>query len=65
MHRAGGGLTYGELAAEAAKMPVPANVTLKSPERLQADRHAGQAARCARQRSTAPRSMASMPARPA
>jgi isoquinoline 1-oxidoreductase subunit beta len=25
-------LTYGELAAEAAKMPVPGNVTLKSPE---------------------------------
>jgi isoquinoline 1-oxidoreductase subunit beta len=27
----GRGLTYGELAADAAKMPVPANVTLKTP----------------------------------
>ena len=40
-------LTYGELAADAARMPIPASVALKAPARVQADRHAGQAARYA------------------
>ena len=43
--RAGRRLDYGELAADAARMPVPENVALKRAGGLQAHRHAGQAAR--------------------
>ena len=35
---------YGDLAADAALLSVPANVTLKRPRRFQAHRHAGKAA---------------------
>ena len=46
LHRADGKtLAYGELAADAARMPVPDNVALKRAAGFQADRHAGQAAR--------------------
>ena len=38
-------IKYGELAADAARMPVPENVALKRAEGFQAHRHAGQASR--------------------
>ena len=40
---------YGDLAADAARMPVPENVALKRAEGFQAHRHAGQAAGHARE----------------
>ena len=44
MRRPGRRLTYGELAAEAARVPVPGTRGAQGAEGVQADRHAGQAA---------------------